>query len=143
MRRACSDTAWLAGWHISLNILVSFFLDVYAFVTQNFTGHFQQSQQDDAKHHIANLVDHLHRVRTAQSVWGKWNADPHSRLDPTADLSDDPASPGANSLAVAAPPVSKVCCRSNYSARKCANCLLAEPAVVDVRSVHVPLFVPP
>ena len=128
---------------ILINILVSFFLDIYAFVLENYTCHFKQARHDNDKRSILGVVNELHHVRKAKNCWMLWRTEPA----PSSYLREDSSSRTAVANIGFQQPLptrqKSGCCRSNYSARKCANCLLTEPSVADVRNVYVPLFVPP
>lgn len=106
---------------VLVNILMSFFLDIYSFVWDKYTEHFQESRHENAHRNIMTMVDRLASV--ARDAGIEMEGHDHKL---TGDAGD-----GSRPLN---------CCSAG--AQTCAGCLLAEPNVRDVHSTHVPLFVP-
>jgi hypothetical protein len=157
LRSACESlhTKWVVSAYfftfefyvalILMNILMSFFLDVYGFVWGNYTAQFKQAKQKEARP-IHRVIDHLEHLTGHENVAGWGQADdvlvePLSSHDVGAN---QVGNAGGAELASQAgrerSPPPRAC--MPFSNRKCANCLLREPHVKAVRNIYVPLFIP-
>lgn len=111
---------------VLVNILMSFFLDIYSFMWDKYTEHFRESRHQNAHRNILHMVDTLADVAHHAGI----QIDGHR--DTNEDQSTGAADAQGNALAS----------RFTMRTKVCAGCLLCEPAVKDIRSSHVPLFVP-
>ena len=118
---------------VLVNILMSFFLDIYGFVWDKYTGHFQESTHRNAHRNILQMVDSLAAVARDAGI----EIDGHEIHLAEEEYSYGPV-PSCPAITMRC--AQKGCCATR--SQTCAGCLLAEPAVTDIRSTHVPLFVP-
>ena len=103
---------------VLVNILMSFFLDIFTFIWQTVTAKIEsRTRKEHAQRSIFQVVEALQEEAAAK------------------DGAPDPTGAGASAAR-------RLCgCLRRKRTHTCAHCLLAAPAVEDVRATHVPLFV--
>ena len=118
---------------VLVNILMSFFLDIYGFMWDKYTEHFEESTHQNAHRNILQMVDNLAALARDAGI----EIDGHE----IQLAGEGQYGPVLSCPTTAMRCVQKGCCATR--SQMCAGCLLTEPAAVkDIRSTYVPLFVP-